>query len=59
MQQLALMSLTNLVVAHADGTPLLNRSPSLVQRLVVRISQDASLLYDEVSDPAATADLVM
>lgn len=58
-QQLALVSLSNLLVSHADGTPLLSRSPSLVQRLVMRIAQDASQLYDHATSPPETLNLSM
>lgn len=58
-QQLALISLSNLLVSHADGTPLLSRSPSLVQRLVMRIAQDASQLYDHAASPPETLNLSM
>lgn len=45
-RQLAITTLSNLAIIHADGTPLLSRSPSLVQRLIMRLAMDTATLYD-------------
>lgn len=45
--RLAVLSIfSTLAVEHADGVPLLGQSSLMLQRIIVRISQDAATLYD-------------
>lgn len=57
IQHLAILVLSNLTISHVDGTPLLSRSPSLIQRLIYRVAQDACILYDTSWAPLQCRDL--
>lgn len=46
IQQAVLDVLCTLAVGHADGIALLGSSSSLVQRIIVKNSTDAAILYD-------------
>lgn len=45
-QEAALAILSTLAVSHPDGISLLGSSSSLIQRLIVKNSADAALIYE-------------